>query len=124
MKTVDFARLPLDAGDIVLDLGCGEGRHVISAYVEANVHSIGVDLSLDDLKITRERFASFAEPGNEDKSFSLSSASALRLPFSTWLSPLRVLSGYNSPTAEPLYRQAPTDQPGKRFLSNHWMEWI
>jgi ubiquinone/menaquinone biosynthesis C-methylase UbiE len=81
MKTVDFNRLPLAPGDLVLDLGCGEGRHVISAYVEANVHSIGVDLSLEDLKITRERFASFAEPDNEAKSFSLSSASALDLPF-------------------------------------------
>jgi ubiquinone/menaquinone biosynthesis C-methylase UbiE len=81
MKTVDFSRLPLVTGDIVLDLGCGEGRHVISAYVEANIHSIGVDLSLDDLKTTRQRFADFAEPDNTAKSFGLSSASALNLPF-------------------------------------------
>jgi ubiquinone/menaquinone biosynthesis C-methylase UbiE len=81
MKTVDFSHLPLKTGDFVLDLGCGEGRHVISAYVEANVHSVGVDLSLDDLKTTRERFASFAEPENDAKSFGLSSASALDLPF-------------------------------------------
>ncbi len=47
MKTVDFAHLPLKPGDIVLDLGCGEGRHVISAYVEGDVQSVGVDLSLD-----------------------------------------------------------------------------
>ena len=50
---------------MVLDLGCGEGRHVISAYVEANVHSVGVDLSLDDLKTTRDKFADFAEPDND-----------------------------------------------------------
>ena len=81
MKTVDFSRLPLDDGDVVLDLGCGEGRHVISAYVEANVHSFGVDLSLDDLKTTRDKFADFAEPDNEAKSFGLSSANALQLPF-------------------------------------------
>ncbi len=59
MKTVDFSRLPLATGDIVLDLGCGEGRHVISAYVEANVHSVGVDLSLDDLKTTRRAICRF-----------------------------------------------------------------
>jgi ubiquinone/menaquinone biosynthesis C-methylase UbiE len=81
MKTVDFSRLPLDAGDLVLDLGCGEGRHVISAYVEANVHSVGVDLCLDDLKTTRDKFADFAEPDNAEKSFGLSSANALELPF-------------------------------------------
>lgn len=81
MKTVDFERLPLTDGDVVLDLGCGEGRHVISAYVEANIHSIGVDLCLEDLVTTRDKFADFAEPDNEKKSFGLASANALELPF-------------------------------------------
>lgn len=81
MQTVDFKHFPLAAGDVVLDLGCGEGRHVISAYVEAQVHSIGVDLSLDDLRTTREKFKDFAEPDNDSKSFGLSSANALELPF-------------------------------------------
>ena len=81
MKTVDFQRFPLAPGDVVLDLGCGEGRHVISAYVEADVHSVGVDLSLDDLKTTQEKFADFDEPDNAAKSFGLSSANALQLPF-------------------------------------------
>lgn len=81
MKTVDFARLPLADGDVVLDLGCGEGRHVISAYVEANVHSFGVDLCLDDLVTTRTKYEDFAEPDNAGKSFGLASANALELPF-------------------------------------------
>lgn len=81
MKTVDFKLLPLEEGDVVLDLGCGEGRHVISAYVEANVHSFGVDLCLDDLKTTRDKWADFAEPDNANKSFGLTSADALHLPF-------------------------------------------
>ena len=62
MQTVDFRHLPLCPGDRVLDLGCGEGRHVISAYVEADVQSIGVDLSLDDLRTTRDKYQDFAEP--------------------------------------------------------------
>ena len=81
MQTVDFTHFPLASGDLVLDLGCGEGRHVISAYLEAEVHSIGVDLSLDDLKTTRDKFSDFAEPDNEARSFGLSSANALELPF-------------------------------------------
>lgn len=81
MQTVEFSHFPLVSGDWVLDLGCGEGRHVISAYVAADVHSVGIDLSVDDLKTTREKFADFEEPGNEAKSFGLSSASALALPF-------------------------------------------
>jgi len=81
MQTVDFSRFPLRSGDVVLDLGCGEGRHVISAYIEADVQSVGVDLSLQDLQTTREKFADFNEPDNEAKSFGLSSANALELPF-------------------------------------------
>ena len=81
MQTVDFQHLPLSPGDVVLDLGCGEGRHVISAYVEADVHSFGVDLSLDDLKTTQHKFADFDEPDNTAKSFGLASANALQLPF-------------------------------------------
>ena len=81
MQTVDFQYFPLEPGDVVLDLGCGEGRHVISAYIEGDVQSIGVDLSLGDLKTTREKFEDFAEPDNTAKSFGLSSANALALPF-------------------------------------------
>lgn len=81
MQTVDFDHFPLAPGDRVLDLGCGEGRHVISAYVAADVHSVGVDLSLQDLQTTRDKFADFAEPDNAAKSFGLSSANALELPF-------------------------------------------
>ncbi len=81
MQTVDFSHFPLHTGDLVLDLGCGEGRHVISAYIEADVHSVGVDLSLDDLRTTQEKFSGFDEPDNPAKSFGLSSANALELPF-------------------------------------------
>jgi ubiquinone/menaquinone biosynthesis C-methylase UbiE len=81
MQTVDFRHFPLERGDLVLDLGCGEGRHVISAYIEADVHSVGVDLSLEDLLTTRDKFSDFNEPDNPAKSFGLSSATALALPF-------------------------------------------
>ena len=81
MQTVDFAYLPLKSGDVVLDLGCGEGRHVISAYVEADIDAVGVDLSLDDLMTTREKFGDFVAGENDGKAFNLSVANALHLPF-------------------------------------------
>jgi ubiquinone/menaquinone biosynthesis C-methylase UbiE len=81
MKTVNFDLLGLKAGDTVLDLGCGEGRHVISMYVEANVTSIGMDLGFNDLKTTQDKFTPFAEPDNTHKTFALTCANALQLPF-------------------------------------------
>ena len=81
MQTVDFRHVPLKPGARVLDLGCGEGRHVISAYIEGDVQAVGVDLGFEDLKTTAEKFEAFAEPGNPEKSFGLSMANALSLPF-------------------------------------------
>jgi len=81
MQTVDFSHLPLAPGSRVLDLGCGEGRHVISAYIEGEVTAIGVDLALADLVTTREKFQPFAEPDHPGKHFGLASADALKLPF-------------------------------------------
>lgn len=80
MQTVDFRHFELHSGDRVLDLGCGEGRHVISAYLQPGVEAVGIDLSVDDLKTTREKFADFAGASAES-SFTLASANALALPF-------------------------------------------
>lgn len=81
MLTVDFKYMQLQRGDIVLDLGCGEGRHVISVYLEEDVQAVGVDLSVKDLKASKEKFTAFAQPENTEKSFGLSAANALQLPF-------------------------------------------
>ena len=77
MQTVDFQHFPLQAGDRVLDLGCGEGRHVISVYLEQAVDAVGVDLSLRDLATTRDKFHEFVDQHSQDRSFILSSANAL-----------------------------------------------
>lgn len=81
MQTVDFNRFHLAPGDVVLDLGCGEGRHVISACLYPGVHAVGVDLSLDDLKTTRDKWQELGASAGKGGSFALSSANALALPF-------------------------------------------
>ncbi|MFN2526258.1 MAG: class I SAM-dependent methyltransferase [Actinomycetota bacterium] len=43
MLTVDFERWPLKRGDLVLDLGCGSGRHSFAA-LKAGAQVVSVDL--------------------------------------------------------------------------------
>ncbi|MCB1694229.1 MAG: class I SAM-dependent methyltransferase [Pseudomonadales bacterium] len=81
LQTIDFDRLRLEDGDTILDLGCGEGRHAITAYMLKNVSSIGIDLKPADLQTTAERFREFEEPNNSAKSLGLAVANGAKLPF-------------------------------------------
>ncbi len=81
MHTVNFDHLKLAPAERVLDLGCGEGRHAITAYLLEAVESVGVDLSIDDLKTTRQRFGEFARPNDCTRSLVVSVADGARLPF-------------------------------------------
>jgi len=83
VRTVDFNRLNLQEGDRVLDLGCGEGRHMHAVYfAKDTVHAVGVDLLLDDVKKARQSFVDFPDldPASP-RSFGFSVATALTLPF-------------------------------------------
>ena len=79
--TVDFARLALAPGERVLDVGCGEGRHTLSAWLEHPVHAIGIDLSARDLATAAARRDDFADGAPAQARLSLLRASGLALPF-------------------------------------------
>jgi SAM-dependent methyltransferase len=57
--TVDFARFPIDAGDRVLDLGCGFGRHAFEAY-RRGAHVVAVDRSAAEVDQVKVWFAAMA----------------------------------------------------------------
>jgi len=48
LLTVDLARLELRPGDLLLDAGCGEGRHCFGA-LERGARVVGLDLDRDSL---------------------------------------------------------------------------
>ena len=81
LETVDLGRIRLRDGERLLDLGCGEGRHAISAYMARRLEVVGIDLSVRDLRTTQDRFRQFARPDDQAGSLVLSIAGGERLPF-------------------------------------------
>ena len=59
MLTVDYKRLGVQAGDRVLDLGCGAGRHAYEA-VRRGALVVAYDLDASEVKDTA---TVLAEPG-------------------------------------------------------------
>ena len=80
MLTINYKFLDFANDDVVLDVGCGEGRHIIHACLEHNVLGIGVDISRHDLNIANKRFLPFAAY-NPSSQFFLQQTDATRLPF-------------------------------------------
>jgi ubiquinone/menaquinone biosynthesis C-methylase UbiE len=78
--TINYPLMQFAEGDVLLDIGCGEGRHVIHACLEHNILGIGVDMSARDLATARARFLPFANY-NAGSQFSLQRGDATRLPF-------------------------------------------
>jgi SAM-dependent methyltransferase len=83
MLSIDFERFGLKDGERLLDVGCGVGRHVLTGYRLKNIEAVGIDLGLDDLKTTAERFRQdFKEAQNPTKTLLLAVGDATNLPFS------------------------------------------
>lgn len=82
MLTVDYNHLGVRAGDRLLDLGCGAGRHAFEAFRRgANV--VALDYSDDELCEVRALFQAMADAGEgrADGSATCSRGDACRLPF-------------------------------------------
>jgi len=81
MLTVDFEKLGLQPGQRVLDLGCGEGRHVISLACERGIDAVGIDLGFKDLQAAHSKMADCAAFKADDSRFLIAQADGLVLPF-------------------------------------------
>ena len=81
MQTINFDKLNIDVGDIVLDIGCGEGRHSISLHVDKQVNAVGMDLSMEDMKIAKNRTKDFSIPNSNKSSCVFALGDINSLPF-------------------------------------------
>jgi SAM-dependent methyltransferase len=82
MLTVDFDRLGLRAGERVLDMGCGAGRHAFEMY-RRGADVIALDQDADELATVSEWFAAMREEGNipAGAEADVKQGDALDLPF-------------------------------------------
>lgn len=62
MLTVDFTRFPLAAGDRVLDLGCGAGRHAFECY-RRGAQVVALDQNGEEIREVAKWFAAMKEAG-------------------------------------------------------------
>ncbi len=82
MLTVDYERLGLRAGDLVLDMGAGAGRHAFEA-ARRGARIVALDYSHDELRSVRDLFWAMGEAGEIGTGGGATTVQgdALRLPF-------------------------------------------
>lgn len=81
LETIDFDRLNIRPGDRLLDLGCGEGRHSISAFLAADAEIVGLDLGLEDLRTAKGRLNDFSWPASKNGYCAFIQGTGHQLPF-------------------------------------------
>ena len=64
MNTIKYRKLKLETDQLLLDMGCGEGRHSIGALLETPANVIGLDLSFQDLNTAKSRLKDFDLSGH------------------------------------------------------------
>ena len=62
MLTVDYERLDARPGDLILDMGCGAGRHAFET-VRRGCRIVALDQDLQELVSVRNTFAAMIEAG-------------------------------------------------------------
>lgn len=55
MLTLNYAHFLVQTGDTVIDVGCGQGRHIIDLAIRYDVNALGLDLNPADLQIAEQK---------------------------------------------------------------------
>ncbi len=79
METIQLNQLNLKPHQSILDLGCGEGRHTISAGLYDGINIYYLDINIKDLKEAKNKISNFFEVPISSLAIE---GSGLSLPFS------------------------------------------
>jgi hypothetical protein len=82
MLTVDYNELDLREGDLILDMGCGAGRHAFESF-RKGARVVALDYSFSELEGVRDLFWAMKDAGEVDETATAMAVrgDALRLPF-------------------------------------------
>ena len=81
LHTIDFKKIKINKNDRILDLGCGIGRHLYTAYQNDNLEIIGLDRGFTDLKTAKDRKKDFDHLDNSNRHLHFVHGDGLKLPF-------------------------------------------
>ncbi len=81
MHTVEYSRCALGDGAVLLDLGCGSGRHALSACCSHGVHVVGIDLQHPPLRDALQKKQDLDAAWHPEAHFLAAVADGTRLPF-------------------------------------------
>ena len=80
MLTVDFEQLPVEPGELVLDMGCGGGRHAFALF-KAGARVVALDMDAAELKDVAGMFDALRAEVPAGATASAVRGDAYRLPF-------------------------------------------
>ena len=82
MLTVDFSQFPVESGDLVLDMGCGAGRHAFELY-RRGARVVALDMDANELGDVAAMFSAMSDEGQAGEGGSAQAVrgNAYQLPF-------------------------------------------
>ena len=103
MLTVDYERLSVHKGQLLLDLGCGRGRHTFEA-LRRGASVVASDLDPGVLKEVRDMAGAMQLAGETEAGFDCVPGDATRLPFSD--------ASFDRVIASEVFEHIPDDETG------------